>query len=141
VTTIAWDGASLAADKLMGGRHTVCKVFQISKHLWFAGAGDYCQIVEVSEWLKAGSPSDDKPAVDGDSDYLLIDKGKPYWLTVPYLRRVKINEKVAALGSGSMYALGAMAAGADAWLAVKIASSLDPNTGKGITVIKVGRSG
>ena len=137
MTTVAFDGTNLAADKLMGGRHTVCKIFRITEHLYFAGAGDYCQIVEVAEWLKAGSPADDKPSVDGDSDYLLIDKGKPYWLTVPFLRKVKINEKVAALGSGSMYALGAMAAGADAKAAVKIASSLDPNTGKGITVIKV----
>lgn len=137
MTTVAFDGQHLAADKLMGGRHTVSKIFQISDTLWFAGAGDYCQIVEVAEWLKAGAPSDAKPEVDGDSDYLLIDKGRPYWLTVPFLRKVKIKERVAALGSGSMYALGAMAAGASAKAAVKIACVYDPNSGKGITCIKV----
>lgn len=139
MTTVCFDGKHLAADKLMGGRHTVAKIFEVGQDVWFAGAGDYCQIVEVAAWLRAGAPQDAKPEVDGDSDYLLIERGRAHWLTVPFLRKVRINEKVAAVGSGSMYALGAMAAGADAKTAVKIASALDPNTGKGITVVKVGK--
>ena len=137
MTTIAWDGTYLAADKLMGGWQTVDKIFQVGPDSWMAGCGDYCQIVEVAAWLRAGSPADDKPAVDGDSDYFLIEKGRLYWLTVPYLRRVKSNQKFAAIGSGQHVALGALAAGADAKTSVKIASTFDPNTGKGITVIKV----
>lgn len=137
MTSVAFDGTYLAADKLMGGRHTVCKIFPIADGCWMAGAGDYCQIVEVAEWFKAGAPRDAKPDVDGDSDYLLIEQGRAYWLTVPYLRKVRINERIAALGSGSMYALGAMAMGASAAKAVRIASTFDPHTGRGITTIKV----
>lgn len=42
-----------------------------------------------------------------------------------------------ALGSGSVAAMGAMLAGADAKTAVKIASKLDPYTGGKIDVVKV----
>lgn len=137
MTTVAFDGKSLAADRLMGGRHTVSKIFPISDTAYLAGAGDYCQIVEVAEWLKAGAPQDAKPEVDGDSDFLLIEKGRPHWLTVPYLRKVRINEKFAALGSGALCALGAMAAGANARQAVAIAITYDQNSGKGVEVVEI----
>ena len=42
-----------------------------------------------------------------------------------------------AIGSGSEYALGAMAMGASAKRAVQIASRFDPSTGRGVTVAKV----
>jgi hypothetical protein len=137
LTTAAFDGEWLVADRLMGGRHTVCKIFEIGEARYLTGCGDYCQLIEVAEWLKAGAPPDAKPEVDGDTDFLLIEKGRPYWLTVPYLRKVRVNERVASVGSGSMYALGAMAAGADARKAVQIATTYDPNTGKGIDAVRI----
>jgi hypothetical protein len=137
MTTAAFDGEWLVADRLMGSRHTVNKIFDLGDGRYLTGCGDYCQLIEVAEWLKAGSPPDAKPDVDGDTDFLLIEKGRPHWLTVPYLRKVRLTERVAAVGSGSQYALGAMAAGADARKAVQIATTFDPSTGKGIDAVRI----
>lgn len=140
MTTIAWDGTYLAADKQMGGRHTAGKVFPLGDGHYLAGAGYYDQIVEVVHWINQGAVEDAKPRLSPDdgSDILLVEPdGTAYWLTWPYLRRIKLNEPYASVGSGGDYALGAMAMGASARKAVSIAMRFDPYTGKGITNIKV----
>lgn len=141
MTTIAWDGTSIAADRLCGGRYTVAKLWRLPDGSVIGGAGLYDDIVEVVHWLASGAREDEKPRLaprEESSDLLLIDpEGRPHWLTWPHLRRVPIVEPYEAIGSGSEYALGAMAMGASAKRAVQIASRFDPSTGRGVTVAKV----
>lgn len=143
MTTIAWDGVSLAADKQMGGRYTAGKIFPLGGGCYLAGAGIYDQIVEVATWVVQGADEDKKPKfehAEDASDILIVDaEGKAYWLTWPFLRRVELTEKFVAVGSGAEYAIGAMAMGASARRAVQIATRFDPYTGKGMTVVKVKR--
>lgn len=141
MTTIAWDGTYLAADKQAGNHYVVGKIFPIPGGRYLAGAGYYDQIVEVAAWLQAGGEADKKPnfPAEGDSSSLLLvePSGTAYWLTWPFLRLVEINEPFAAMGSGEDLAVGAMAMGASAKKAVSIATRFDPYTGKGITCVKV----
>lgn len=141
MTTIAWDGTYLAADKQMGGRYTAGKIFHLGGGCYLAGAGIYDQIIEVVTWIVQGADEDKKPKLDtaeDASDILIVEEsGKAYWLTWPFLRRVELNEPFVAVGSGAEYAVGAMAMGASAKRAVSIATRFDPYTGKGITCVKV----
>ena len=129
MTTVVWVGKTLAADRRMAGYMATCKIFPIEGgHL--AGAGTMDQLIEVAAWLQAG---DDKPKLpdEAESESLVVRGGEAFWLTWPYLREVKVREPFAALGSGADFALGAMAMGADARAAVRVASQFDPHTGGG----------
>jgi hypothetical protein len=136
LTTVAWDGKTLAADRRMAGWMDACKVFHLKDGRVLSGAGYMDELAEVAAWLDAGGDDRDKPVVSDDddtcTDYLLIDGDTCYWLTTPFLRPIEVRDGMAAVGSGSRYALGAMAAGKTAAEAVAIAARFDPNTGGGV---------
>jgi ATP-dependent protease HslVU (ClpYQ) peptidase subunit len=142
VTTIVWRSPFLAADRQVGEIHSCRKIFPLGDGSYLAGAGYYDQCVEVVEWWKAGQKRDALPTFPddlGEGSSLLLVKadGSAYWLTWPYLRPVPIAEEFVAVGSGSEYALGALAAGMGAKRAVEIATRFDPQTGKGVDVVRV----
>jgi hypothetical protein len=142
MTTIAWDGESIAADRRACGNAimSVGKLFRLPDGSVLGGAGDYAEVVEVVAWVLDGCNPDARPRfADGEGSSLLLARpdGTAYWLTWPYLRQVQINERFAAEGSGSQFALGAMAMGASARRAVQISAKFDPYTGGGVNVIKV----
>lgn len=137
MTTVAWDGKTLAADRRMASWQDTCKLFKLKDGRVLAGAGFMDELHEVAAWLDGGGDERDKPVTaDGDNatDYLLLDGAKLYWLTCPYLRPIEVRDDMAAIGSGFKYALGAMQAGKTAAEAVAIAARFDPNTGGGIDV-------
>lgn len=139
ITTIAFDGETLAADRMMGNRYNVSKIHKIPGG-YAAGAGDFDCIIEVVEWLRAGSNPDQKPDLSNspESDIIVVSSaGKVSWLTWPFLRAVQLAEKQVAYGSGGGIALGAMAAGATAKQAVAIACRFDKYTGQGIDAVQV----
>jgi len=135
VTTVAWDGKTLAADRRMAGYMTTCKIFPIPGG-YVAGAGTMDQLVEVAAWLQEGG---DKPRLpdDPESEFIVVRGSEAFWLSWPYLREVRIREPFAALGSGSEYALGALAMGADARTAVAVAAQFDPHTGGGVDAVDI----
>ena len=147
MTTIAWDGETLAADRKMGGRYNVQKIFKVPQG-YAAGCGDYDYVVEVVEWLANGADRDkihhlpDKNEdMEPAAEIILVSpKGKVSWLSWPYLRFVQLSEKKVAYGSGGDIALGAMAAGASARQAVAIACRFDSDTGQGIDAVQVVKS-
>ena len=137
MTTIAWDGETLAADRRLAGWMDTGKIFPLSDGRVLAGAGWMDEVLEVAAWLNAGGDERDKPNVQAEdaedaTDYLLLDGGKLYWLTAPYLRPIEVRDGMAAIGSGAKYALGAMEAGATAAEAVLVAARFDPGTGGGV---------
>jgi hypothetical protein len=139
MTTVAWDGVMLAADRNIGSL-TNGKIFQLKNGEYVAGAGYYDQIVEIVRWMDAGERPARRPALpdkDAESSDIVIlrPNKKLFWLTWPYLRRVPVLDRIVAVGSGSAYALGAMAAGANAKQAIEIASRYDGATGGGIDVV------
>jgi hypothetical protein len=142
VTTVCYRAPFLAADLKASGFITLRKIFPLGRGGFVAGAGYYDQIVEIATWLSNGSKPEERPVLpDGDdnSTMLVIDEeGVCYFLTWPYLRPVKIDAPFIAIGSGSEFAMGAMAAGANAGRAVEIASMYDPHSGGGVQLVRCG---
>lgn len=132
MTTIAWDGKTLAVDGAVWSNdllYRLKKVFRITTPLGeqflFAATGDtfYCQA--VANWLKNGGETpnhkefgDEKPdSVMG----LLIGVDRVITLLSVGLKTATFpDERIFALGASSSIALGAMEAGATAKEAIEI---------------------
>lgn len=145
MTTAVWSykHMTLGADRQCATWIDVGKVFPLRDGSYLAGAGYYDDILEVAKWLNEGGDEDEKPNIPGkdddkDSDYILVEPdGTAYWLTSPYLRKVKITNEFYAVGSGSRAALGALYAGATVEEALSIAAKLDNYTGPVFNTVKI----
>jgi len=143
MSCIAWDGKTMAGDKLAtygGTKRTCTKVFKIryDEAIVLVGAvGDMAAVTAWIKWLKGGSYRE-KPSLSTNDSFtgmMVFADGSIEiweWTMAPYL----IAEKFHAIGSGRGEALGAMAMGADAKKAVEIASVFDCNVGNGVDVVE-----
>jgi len=138
MTTIAWDGKILAADRLgqIGDWKfdDGPKIHRLSGGRHFAAAGQ-CAIGErVRQWADTGR---DKPVLkEGDafSGILVTSDGDAYLLEYALLP-MRI-QPLFAIGRGAQFALGAMAAGADAVQAIEIANRLCVHSGFGVNWVR-----
>lgn len=140
MTTIAWDGTSLAGDRLRSFNGTpvpATKVFRIGR-LLVGCAGDSEDCVSFIAWIAAGMDQKAPPKMES-LDALVIDgdnKNQVFWYSQRCIP-LPLEVKQWALGSGADYALGAMHAGANAHRAVTIACGLDVNSGLGVDVVEM----
>lgn len=145
MTTICWDGKTMAADRqstTSGMRHQSprAKIHQGTYHgmpALFAGAGTVVYSAAVLEWLLLGMPDERKPEMPGnpDSFTVFVATEEGVFLYVDSLRPVPLGQIKWAIGSGGEYAFGAMAVGANAKKAVEIACAFDVNSGMGVDVL------
>lgn len=130
MTTVAWDGETLACDTRMVGsyihQYEARKVFRANGAL-IAGAGTYEDVLTFVDWYKRGADVESKPSLTDDSTYLVIRDGEA-WKCGPACRLHQVGAP-HAIGSGCCEAMGAMLAGASAKQAVLIAMKLDQHTG------------
>lgn len=150
MTTVAWDGKSMAADRQMtlgSMRHTntQSKILQGTYHgmpALFAGAGTKVYSAAVIEWLLLGMPDERKPEMPESPDsfavFVVTELG--LHLFVDSLRAIPLGVTKYAIGTGEDYARGAMAAGASAKRAVEIACEFDINSGMGVDVLTLRKS-
>lgn len=138
MTTIAWDGKTLAVDSQAGGDYIHQGPVQ---KLFLGGPKDPCLAVAVSgdmldaplyvEWIQGKR---EKKPEGADFSALAVDRcGQCYVICSEHESKLKAGLPEAA-GSGANFAMGAMLAGADAETAVAIASTLDVSTGGEIQV-------
>jgi hypothetical protein len=99
----------------------------------FAGAGDLEGVSLFFDWRRNGG---DMPTLDDDVDILEVCSDGIF-LWGKKCIRLHVNEDFYAVGSGSHYAMGAMAMGATPRKAIEIASRLDSDTGLPIESIKL----
>lgn len=141
MTTIAWDGKTLAADRQLGDWLNVGKIFKLKDGRVAAGCGNnFDAIREIVAWLDAKSPPAKRPDIESrDAPDMLIAnaKGVLEWMTWPYTRGMVVREPFFSVGTGSDFALGAMASGCSARRAVAIACRFDPGSGQGIDTVRV----
>lgn len=147
MTTIAWDGKTLAADKQMNTgsmphQSAFSKIRRGAYHgmpALFAQCGTYVFSSAVMDWLCAGMPDDVKPDLpeDGDSFTVLVVTELGIYEYIDSLRPVPLGQIKWAMGSGSDFAFGAMDAGACAKRAVEIACARDVNSGMGIDTLSL----
>lgn len=148
MTTIAWDGLTLAADRCrLNGRDTrqeICKLWMAGEFV-FAIAGDLCDGPVIREWLLHGARWKDRPemvdqqnptvglAVRRRDGAIFLIEGRRSML-------VELPGGPTANGSGATYALAAMACGKSAVEAVEIAARFDAGTGFGVDSWTYGRA-
>jgi ATP-dependent protease HslVU (ClpYQ) peptidase subunit len=138
MTTIAWDGKTLAGDRQSNFgplRATTTKVHRIEGRL-VGGAGCSFKLREVHNWFWAGMPKDQYPKMDsGDIDLICIGPHGSIFLYSDSATPVLIEDKIFAVGSGRDYALAAMHLGQTAEQAVRVAAVFDPGTGPDVDVL------
>ncbi len=130
MTTVAWDGCTLAADTRITEGTLIQrgqKLFRLSDGRLFGGAGDLESIHVVVEYLE--SEADDKP--DGLENFtaLLIDTDGRAWRLESRLVPMPVLGPYAAIGSGQPYALMAMELGRSAREAVELGCRVDAQGG------------
>lgn len=138
MTTVAWDGHTLAADKrsCFGTLiHTVTKIYRVRGCL-VAGAGDFDRIQEAVAWFESGAdPAKLPPFQRDNNDFVGLVVIQPDKTILRYERGpypFKIESPFYAMGSGRDFAMAAMHLGLKAKEAVQVAMALDSGSGNGI---------
>jgi ATP-dependent protease HslVU (ClpYQ) peptidase subunit len=144
MTTIAYDGRTLAADKqnsVCGIRDCVTKVFRVPGGM-VAFAGSSLHAMRLLDWFRRNQPRDLWPKPKNDdqcADALFVStSGEILFFSGESSVPTPSESPFVALGSGRDFALAAMHLGHDARKAVEIACALDINSGCGIDAIERG---
>lgn len=145
MTTIAWDGKTLAGDRLCTGggtkyeRRKVTKYAQRAELIAYAGRVDVGE--EMVHWYLLHLPRREQfPAGQRDEStsvtFIVVDSSGDiieYGITPYPIRHSK--PRFYAIGSGREYAMAAMHCGKTAAEAVEIAAVYDLYTGGGVDVV------
>jgi len=140
MSVIAWDGKTLAADKLgcMGSlKITITKIFCLATCL-VGYVGEIDAGEELVDWFSNGAVPGDFPAGQRNidkSNWLLViapDKSIKKYERTPF--PITIEDPFFAMGSGRDYAMAAMYLGKTAREAVEIACIFDNGCGNGVDV-------
>ena len=147
MTTIAWDGTTLAADccSWSGGvRRKVRKVFKIytpdrgTLLVAFTGQAAFC--MRVLDWMKGGerpTPSDfyDRAEITNQCA-IAIDESRRVWVLGNDLYWLESLDTIYANGAGQEFAWGALEAGATAEQAIEIAMKRSDYAGLGVDCVR-----
>jgi len=144
MTIIAWDGKTLAADKLSTRqdlKQSVTKIFRLKDGSVVGISGEMSTGLMLVDWL-------DKPIHDENSypDNKLPDRGcraimvhitndKQIYEYSEMSKPILINDEHYTLGTGQEYAMAAMACGKNAYEACLITCSLSASCGMGIDTL------
>lgn len=162
MTTIAYRDGVLAGDRLTSARGTIyghatkverhpAKITKDADYL-FAATGDTAICQAFRTWCRAGMKKKDRPPMKvGESEATglvyrrflgvttveTFEATGSYVLELPWVIREGCMERdFHAVGSGSEYAFGALASGANAQTAVEAAACFDRYTGGGVDVVQ-----
>lgn len=141
MTVIAWDGKTLAADRMSsssGSFMTTRKLQKINGHL-VGGAGCSAQVRMHMAWYAAGADPSELPSVIASDDVpsllLVISPEKRIFLYENGPLPTEFFDPFVAIGSGRDFALAAMHLGYDALMAVNVASRLSTSCGGGYNTL------
>lgn len=140
MTTIAWDGKTLAGDKQttdVDMRMRTTKVVRIG-NLLVGGSGNAGRIRAMHEWIANGRKPEALPSFqNSDSDsvkLLVVDQGQLFMYDVGHCP-IPIENPFYAVGSGRDFAMAAMHLGLSAADAVKVSAAFDVGTSPEVDVI------
>jgi hypothetical protein len=126
VTTIAYDGLSLASDTQASMlRSTAEKIHRLKDGSLFGSCGELQDNVAVREWLEGGG---EKPKVS-DGFHAIHVRGGVIFTLENKLIAMKQQRDFFAVGSGRDFAMAAMHLGKTAAEAVKVSHLFDVDTG------------
>lgn len=142
MTVIAWDGISLASDRL-GDQcdlsRSATKIFRFDGGL-FGAAGSASKIAHMFEWLKYGADPLTIPSSQMSDDYqsiMVVRNSGEVWLYAQSPFPYRMEDKFHAIGSGRDFAIAAMHLGKTAREAVEVASIYCLSCGNGIDELRL----
>lgn len=146
MTTVAYRNGIIAADMQAGNGSRAARFHKIGRNKGgslIGACGDAPLVYALIKWFVEGEQGQ-MPATYGkfgddncDVHALLIRADRSLYRIEP-AGFFRFEAEYCALGSGSNYALGAFAAGADARTAVHCATIHDLHTGMGIEQLELG---
>ena len=147
MSVVAWDGKTLAADKLgLYGCVTsaTTKLFYSNNGGAVAFVGTLENGLALVDWYMRGSNKDEWPdSQKDDNNWSVLIVAEP-GVAVHFYERLpfpqKVEDRFCAWGSGKEFAIGAMAMGADAKTAVEVAIAHCDSCGIGVTSIEVNQN-
>ncbi len=148
MTTIAWDGKTLAADCCSwsgGARRKVRKVFRVESAergmllVAFAGHGAFC--LRVLDWMRGQgerpNPSDYYSREEINNQCaVVIDQERQVWSLGNDLHWQRMEETIYANGAGQEFAWGALEAGATAQQAIEITAKRSDYAAFGVDTVE-----
>lgn len=139
---IAWDGKTLAADKMAcsaGYGYTVTKVHRLADGSIVAFSGDGDSAMALLRWLDGDRQPADYPAAQKDNDTCAFVV-QPNGCCVSWGKTAHpqiIEDERYAMGHGRDFALAAMHCGKTAREAVEVACRFDVYCGCGIDTLEL----
>lgn len=137
MSVLAWDGKTLAADRQCstGDLASRCtKIRRLPNGDLVAWTGGIENGLALADWYEKGADPKHWPNFQGTDNWcrlVVVRKGKVFtYETQPV--PVPVEDRFHAWGSGRDFAMGALAMGADAVRAVKVASGLSITCGFGV---------
>lgn len=143
MTTIAWDGKTLAADRLAAYGSlatTITKIYRIDG-LLVGGSGESSLIGMMVEWVRGGRQISAFPATQRDKDdwqpLLVVERDGSTSVYERTPHPIRHEQKFIAIGSGRDFAMAAMHLGRTAREALEVACALDVSSGHGIDTLEL----
>ena len=142
MTVLAWDGKTLAADRLACAgmmKATVTKIARAGDEL-IGICGTLSVGNELRDWyLNGANPSyfPDAALDDGETDLVVVKSDGTVWVYSASSTPFQIEDPVCAFGAGAEAAWGALLCGASAQRAVEIASQINVSCGNGLDVLEL----
>lgn len=137
MSIVAWDGRSMAADKLCVSadmRTTSTKLVRLQSGVLLAWVGESGGGKALLDWYLGGGMRDKWPDAQKTENWtrlIVAENGYvSFYEREPFSQRVE--ESFMAWGSGRDFAMGAMAMGASAKEAVEVASRFSTTCGNGV---------
>lgn len=145
MTTIAWDGKTLAADRgsWSGGFHCAAKkVFRITapdgRVFLVAMLGNAAFATDVLRWMQGGAHPG--ACLDADKEHdcaVVVDERRKVWrLSSHRLTYREYPGKLHSAGAGQEVVMGALMAGADARKAVRITMQVSDYAARGVDSVR-----
>ncbi|HFD86878.1 MAG TPA: hypothetical protein ENJ35_04285 [Gammaproteobacteria bacterium] len=137
MSIIAWDGITLAVDRAATINSTIQETSK-SRQLENGAVLAWCRVLEsgmvLANWYENGANPDDWPECQSGKEWgnLIVVNGLGCFEYEKLYIAQPIIAKHFAWGTGAELALGAMAAGANAETAARIACKHDANCGMGV---------
>lgn len=139
MSTVAWDGKTLAADRQCNNgdlKSPTSKIRRLPDGTLLACTGNLGAGRILMKWYEDGQVQADYPTANQEKDALFarlivvkdgsVSQYETFYVPIPLIH------PFFAWGSGRDFAIGAMANGAKATDAILIASQFDINTGLGV---------
>jgi hypothetical protein len=140
MTCIAWDGKTLAADKMFVRGDTIGSVLKIwaYRDVTFASYGDLSLGIQMRDHLLSDEKPWPKPDAECFAGLVVLDgNGIHFYESGSSPVPIYPTDNICAWGVGREAALGAMEMGADAVRAVEVASKWVGGCGRGVDSITV----